>query len=162
MGDVLPITGGSLDAAAVTGLVTPYAPGLGVVLPPGESATAARIPARLTGTVLRLLCQAYDWVVIHTPGMLDDHVLRALFLTDVLVLPTTLNVSALTSLNRTLDTLAVLNYPRERWRVVVNQADTGTEVTAGEAQAAMRVPFSAQIPHSQDVAASAARGVPSS
>jgi pilus assembly protein CpaE len=160
MGDVLPIAGGSLDVAAVTGLVTPYAPGLGVLLPPGEPDTAGAIPAGLSGTVLHLLRQAYDWVVIHTPVMLDDHVLGALDLTDVLVLPTTLNVPALTSLNRTLDTLAVLNFPRERWRVVLNQAGTGTEVTPGEAQKVLRVPFSAQIPHSPDVAASAARGVP--
>ena len=33
--------------------------------------------------------------------------------------------------------------------MVVNQADMGTEVTAGDAQAALRVPFSAQIPHSR-------------
>ena len=68
-----------LGVADVAAMVTPYAPGLGILL--------AAIPAKLIECVLRLLRDAFDHVVVHTSRGFDDHVLAALDGTDVLLLP---------------------------------------------------------------------------
>ena len=43
---------------------------------------------------------------------------------DVIALLATLDIPALKNLKLTLETLDLLNYPRERWRVVLNRADS--------------------------------------
>jgi pilus assembly protein CpaE len=150
----------SLDAQAVSALLTPHSPGLTTLVAPVEPGAAESIPAPLVGRVLRVLRQLFQFVVVDTPPAFTDHVLAAFDESDYVALLATLDIPALKNLKLTLETLDLLNYPRERWRVVLNRADSKVGLQLSEVEKTLRVPISVQIPSSRSVPASINRGVP--
>jgi pilus assembly protein CpaE len=150
----------SLDASAVASLLTPHSPGLTTLVAPIEPGTAESIPAEMVSTVLEILKREYDFVVVDTPPAFDDHVLAAFDQSDLVALLATLDIPALKNLKLTLETLDLLNYPRERWRVVLNRSDSKVGLSLSEVEKTLKTPISAQIPSSRDVPASVNRGVP--
>jgi pilus assembly protein CpaE len=157
--DAVPIAH-SLDREALGSLVTPYASGLDVLIAPIRPDVKEVVPAQLVGRILDLLRGEYDWVVVDTPPAFDDHVLHAFDRSDQLALLATLDVPALKNLKLTLETLALLNYPKERWKVVINRADSKVGLSIGDVEKALDTHISAQVPSSRDVPASINRGVP--
>ena len=150
----------SLDAQAVTALLTPHSPGLTTLVAPVEPGAADSIPAPLVGRVLRVLRQLFQFVVVDTPPAFTDHVLAAFDESDYVALLATLDIPALKNLKLTLETLDLLNYPRDRWRVVLNRADSKVGLQLAEVEKTLRVPISVEIPSSRSVPASINRGVP--
>jgi pilus assembly protein CpaE len=150
----------SLDEAAVSALLTPHSPGLTTLVAPVEPGAAESIPAALVGRVLRVLKRMFDFVVVDTPPAFTDHVLAAFDESDYVALLATLDIPALKNLKLTLETLDLLNYPRERWRIVLNRADSKVGLQLSEVEKTLRVPIAAQIPSSRSVPASINRGVP--
>jgi pilus assembly protein CpaE len=157
--DAVPLAD-SLDLPAVMSLLTPHSPGLTTLVAPIEPGTAESIPATLVTQVLRLLKQQFDFVVVDTPPAFDDHVLAAFDQSDMVALLATLDIPALKNLKLTLETLDLLNYPRDRWRLVLNRADSKVGLALGEVEKTLKAPITAQIPSSRDVPASINRGVP--
>ena len=125
-----------------------------------EPEGGAAVTAALVTKVLHLLKQEFDYVVVDTPPAFDDQVLAAFDQSDVVALMATLDIPALKNLKLTLETLDLLNYPRERWRVVLNRADSKVGLTLAEVEKTIKSPIAAQIPSSRDVPATINRGVP--
>ena len=159
LSDAVPMAD-SLDETAVMQLLTPHSPGLTTLVAPVEPGAAEAIPAPLVGRVLRVLKNVFEFVVVDTPPAFTDHVLAAFDESDYMALLTTLDIPALKNLKLTLETLDLLNYPRERWRVVLNRADSKVGLQVSEVEKTLRVPISVQIPSSRSVPASINRGVP--
>jgi pilus assembly protein CpaE len=57
-------------------------------------------------------------------------------------------------------TLDEINFPREKWAVVLNRADSKVGLALNEVEKTLRVPISVQIPSSRDVPSTINRGVP--
>jgi pilus assembly protein CpaE len=150
----------SLDQQAVEALLTPHSPGLTTLVAPVEPGAAESIPAPLVGRVLRVLKQMFEYVVVDTPPAFTDHVLAAFDESDYVALLATLDIPALKNLKLTLETLDLLNYPRDKWRIVLNRADSKVGLQVSEVEKTLRVPIAVQIPSSRDVPASINRGVP--
>ncbi|MGH8938386.1 MAG: AAA family ATPase, partial [Actinomycetes bacterium] len=131
--DAVPLAG-SLDAQAVASLLTPHSPGLTTLVAPIEPGTAESIPATLVAGILTLLKQQFDFVIVDTPPAFDDHVLAAFDQSDMVALLATLDIPALKNLKLTLETLDLLNYPRERWRLVLNRADSKVGLALNEVE----------------------------
>lgn len=157
--DAVPIAN-NLDASAVASLLTPHSPGLTTLVAPIEPGTAESIPASLVASVLELLKQQFDYVIVDTPPAFDDHVLASFDQSDLVALLATLDIPALKNLKLTLETLDLLNYPRDRWRLVLNRADSKVGLALGEVEKTLKAPIAAQVPSSRDVPASINRGVP--
>ncbi len=79
---------------------------------------------------------------------------------DMVALLATLDIPALKNLKLTLETLDLLNYPRDRWRLVLNRADSKVGLAVSEVEKTLKAPITVQIPSSRDVPASINRGVP--
>ena len=156
--DAVPM-GEGLDDAALQSLLTPHSPGLSTLLAPVEPG-AADIPVTTVASALRLLKQRFHYVVVDTPPAFTDHVLAAFDESTIIALIATLDVPALKNLKLTLETLDLLNYPRDQWRVVLNRADSKVGLTPAEAEKTLRVPISCEIPSSRAVPAAINRGVP--
>jgi pilus assembly protein CpaE len=159
MADAVPL-GEHLDASAVSSLLTPHSPGLTTLVAPVEPGTAENIPAGTVAAILKVLKQQFQFVVVDTPPAFTDHVLAAFDASDLLALLATLDIPALKNLKLTLETLDLLNYPRERWRIVLNRADSKVGLSLAEVEKTLRLPISVQIPSSRAVPASINRGVP--
>jgi pilus assembly protein CpaE len=157
--DAVPLAG-TLDAEGLTALLTPHSPGLTTLVAPVEPGHAESIPATLVTSILDVLKNNFDYVVVDTPPAFDDHVLAAFDLSDLVLLMATLDIPALKNLKLTLETLELLNYPRDRWRVVLNRSDSKVGLALGEVEKTLKVPISLQVPSSREVPASINRGVP--
>src|SRR4051794_35963232 len=157
--DAVPL-GDNLDFGALQTLLTPHSPGLTTLVAPVEPGTGEGIPASLVSRVLEVLRDHFDFVIVDTPPAFDDHVLSAFDLSDVVALIATLDIPALKNLKLTLETMDLLNYPRDRWRIVLNRADSKVGLAIGEVEKSLRATISAQVPSSRDVPAAINRGVP--
>lgn len=158
LADAVPIAD-TLDVTAVEALLTPHSPGLTTLVAPVEPG-AADIPTPVVVTVLRILREMFQYVVVDTPPAFTDHVLAAFDESDVLALLATMDIPALKNLKLSLETLDLLNYPRDRWRIILNRADAKVGLAMSEVEKTLRVPISAEIPSSREVPASVNRGVP--
>ena len=157
--DAVPLAA-SLDIQGLSSLLTPHSPGLTTLVAPIEPGHAESIPASLVTAILDLLKQQFDYVVVDTPPAFDDHVLAAFDQSDLVALMATLDIPALKNLKLTLETLDLLNYPRDRWRIVLNRSDSKVGLAISEVEKTLKVPISVQVPSSRDVPASINRGVP--
>jgi pilus assembly protein CpaE len=158
--DAVPL-GEDIDMAAIQSLLTPHSPGLTTLVAPiDDPGRAESIPAVLVSRVLEVLRENFDYVVVDTPPAFDDQVLAAFDLSDVVALIATLDIPALKNLKLTLETMHLLNYPRDRWRIVLNRADSKVGLSIPEVEKTLRTTISAQIPSSRDVPAAINRGVP--
>ncbi len=149
-----------LDGPGLEALLTGHSNGLTALVAPVQPDVKDMISPELVGRVLDLLKARFDFVVVDTPPTFDDHVLQAFDRADSLLLLATLDIPALKNLKLTLETLALLNYPRDIWRVVLNRADAKVGLAVGEVERTLHLPITSQIPSSRDVPASINRGVP--
>jgi pilus assembly protein CpaE len=157
--DAVPL-GAGVDFTAIQSLLTPHSPGLTTLVAPVEPGSSEAIPASLVGHILDLLRSQFDYVVVDTPPAFDDQVLTAFDMSDVVALLATLDIPALKNLKLTLETMDLLNYPRDRWRIVMNRSDSKVGLSINEVEKTLRTTISVQIPSSRDVPAAINRGVP--
>jgi pilus assembly protein CpaE len=150
----------TLDPSAVASLLTQHSPGLRVLSAPVEPGLAESIPVTLVSRLLNVMSDMFDYVIIDTPPAFTDQVLAAFDMSDVAVLLATLDIPALKNLKLSLETLDLLNYPKEKIRLILNRADSKVGLDAGEVEKTLRAPISALIPSSRAVPAATNRGVP--
>jgi pilus assembly protein CpaE len=157
--DAVPLAD-TLDVSGLRTLLTPHSPGLFALSAPLEPGQAEHIPASLVSDILTILRDHFDFVVIDTPPAFTDHVLAAFDLSDVYALLATLDIPAVKNLKLSLETLDLLNYPKDKWRVVLNRADSKVGLDIGEVAKTLHLTIAAQIPSARAVPASINRGVP--
>lgn len=158
-----------VDALAIAGdvgndelapLLTQYSDNLWTLLAPNAPELNGSIGRHLVGNILSTLKQSFDYVVVDTPPAFDDHVLQAFDESDLLLLLLTLDIPALKNLKITLETLNLLNFPREKCRIVLNRADSKVGLAPSEVEKTLKATISASIPSTHEVPASINRGEP--
>ncbi len=147
-----------LDPAAVESLLTEHSAGLKALVAPVQPDAKDLIDGDLVGKVLRLLRESFDYVVVDTPPAFDEVVLQAFDESDLLVLVGTLDVTALKSLKITVETLGLLNHPKDQWKLVINRADMKVGLSPSDFETTLKLPIAASIPQSKDVTASINHG----
>lgn len=157
--DALPMAG-HLDTTGAASLLTPYRPGLDVLLAPVTPGDAEKIPATLVGELLGVLRGMYDFVVVDTPAQFSEHVLSAMDVSDHHLLLTTPDTPAMKNLRIALDMLDLLSYSREIRSVVVNRSDSKVGLSANDVERIVRSSVNGHIPSSRNVPISINKGVP--
>jgi pilus assembly protein CpaE len=150
----------TLDPSAIASLLTQHSPGLRVLSAPVEPGLAENIPVSLVSKLLNVMRDMFDFVIVDTPPAFTDQVLAAFDASDLAILLATLDIPALKNLKLSLETLELLNYPKDKIRLILNRADSKVGLDAGEVEKTLRAPISALIPSSRAVPAATNRGVP--
>jgi pilus assembly protein CpaE len=150
----------TLDQSGVASLLTQHSAGLRVLSAPVEPGLAENIPVSLVAKLLSIMRDMFDFVIVDTPPAFTDQVLAAFDASDLAILLATLDIPALKNLKLSLETLELLNYPREKIRLILNRADSKVGLDASEVEKTLRAPISALIPSSRAVPAATNRGVP--
>jgi len=114
----------------------------------------------LIGKILTTLKLTFDYVIVDTPPAFDDQVLEAFDESDLLLLLVTPDAPALKNLRITLEMLELLNYPRQRSRVVLNRAGANVGITSDAIEKTLKSEIFATIPAAHEVPASINRGQP--
>ncbi len=157
------------EALALTGdvgpdelrpLLTKYSDNLHGLLAPTSPELNDPVGRHLVGKILATLKQCFDYVVVDTPPAFDDHVLQAFDESDLLLLLLTPDIPALKALKITLETIELLNFPKEKCRIVLNRADSKVGLSASEVEQTLKSKISASIPATHEVPASINRGEP--
>jgi pilus assembly protein CpaE len=141
-------------------LLTTYSDNLSALLAPAAPDPAEPLVRELVGRILATLKQSFDYIVVDTPPAFDDHVLQAFDESDLLLLLLTPDMPALKNLKITLEMLDLLNYPREKCRVVLNRAGAKVGLSASDVEKTLKSTIFATIPSSHEVPASINRGEP--
>jgi Flp pilus assembly CpaE family ATPase len=159
LADAVSMTG-HIDTTGAGSLLTPYRPGLEMLLAPVNPGDAEKVPPSLVGELLAVLRTMFDYVVVDTPPHLSEHVLTALDASAHHVLLTTPDVPALKNLRVVLDVLDMLSYPPEIRSVILNRAEPKLRLSQEDVERVIRTPVAAQIPASRAVPISVNKGTP--
>lgn len=157
--DAVPVAD-RIDETGLRTLVTPFCPGVDVLLAPVVPTVAERISRDLVTEILYLARSIYDFVVVDSPPLFHDHVVAALDSSHQYVLVVTPTVTAMKNTRILLDTFDFLDYRKENRLIVLNRADPRLGLSSADIERVLRMPVTATIPASRDVTSSINRGVP--
>jgi pilus assembly protein CpaE len=112
------------------------------------------------GKFLRALRADFPWVVVDASVDYSDSALVCFDLSDAICLVTPLDVVGVKHLSKALDTLLTIGLPRERFRVVLNRADSRVGLDSTDVERVMKVEVDTMIPSSRLVPTSLNKGRP--
>jgi len=122
---------------------------------------AAEAPAgESIGKFLRALRNDFPWVVVDASVDYSDSALVCFDLSDTITLVTSLDVVGVKHLSKALDTLLTIGLPRERFRVVLNRADSKVGLDATDVERVMKIQVDGMVPSSRLVPTSLNKGRP--
>ena len=122
---------------------------------------AAEVPAgEAIGKFLRAIRGEFSQVIVDASVDYSDSALVCFDLSDVICLVTSLDVVGVKHLSKGLDTLLSIGLPRDRFRVVLNRADSKVGLDATDVERVMKIQVDAMIPSSRLVPTSLNKGRP--
>ena len=122
---------------------------------------AAEAPAgEAIGKFLRAIRNAFPFVIVDASVDYSDSALVCFDLSDMICLVTALDVVGVKHLSKALDTLLTIGLPRDRFRVVLNRADSKVGLDASDVERVMKIQVDAMIPSSRAVPTSLNKGRP--
>jgi pilus assembly protein CpaE len=117
-------------------------------------------PGEQVGKFLRALRNEFAYVVVDASVEYSDAALVCFDLADTICLITPLDVVGVKHLSKALDTLLAIGVPRERFRVVLNRADSKVGLEATDVERVMKIEVDTMIPSSRLVPTSLNKGRP--
>jgi pilus assembly protein CpaE len=150
----------NLDAMALKSFLTRHRAGVWALVAPTEPTAADAVDAGAVTTILRLLREAFGFVVVDTPAVLSDHVLAALDESDRIVMLASLDVPSVKNARLAMQTLELLHHPRSRLHLVVNRADARVGLRLADIERVLGTPVDATVPSSRLVPLSVNKGSP--
>jgi pilus assembly protein CpaE len=122
---------------------------------------AAEAPAgEAIGKFLRAIRNDFAYTVVDASVDYSDSALVCFDLSDTVCLVTSLDVVGVKHLSKALDTLLSIGLPRDRFRVVLNRADSKVGLDASDVERVMKIKVDAMIPSSRLVPTSLNKGRP--
>jgi len=112
------------------------------------------------GKVIRALRGTFGYTVIDATAQYSDAVLAAFDLSDWICLISGLDVVSLRHLSVGIQTLQSLGFPRERFHIVLNRADSNVGLLPSEVVRVLKLRLDSTIPSSRLVPISLNRGAP--
>jgi pilus assembly protein CpaE len=149
-----------LDFSVLEPLLTPHGSGISALVAPVQPDAKDSIPPALVGRILSLLKANFDYVVVDTAPTFDEFVLQAFDETDQLLLVTTLDVPTLKNVKIAVETLDLLNFPKQRRHLVLNRADDKVGLSPDEVESTLAMKIELPIPTSSQVANATNSGEP--
>ena len=112
------------------------------------------------GKFLRALRNTFPYIVVDASADYTDLALSCFDLSDAICLVTALDVVGVKHLSKALDTLVGIGIPRERFRIVLNRADSKVGLDSSDVERVMKIQVDTMIPSSRLVPMSLNRGKP--
>lgn len=149
-----------LDADALEGYMAEHRGGVRLLAAPFEPGLAETVAPEAVGHILRVLRRTFRYVVVDTPAALNEHVIAAIDESARTVLVGSMDVPSIKNMKLALQTLALLDVPRERIHLVLNRADSEVGLRLGEVERTLGTRVEISIPSGREVPLSINRGVP--
>ena len=152
--------GGELDPEKLGGYVNVHQSGVHVIAAPLRPEDAELITEDRIGQLIDVAKQTYEVVVLDTPAHFDATTLAALDRTDRLVLLASLDIPTVKNVKLAMQTLNLLQYPREKVTLVLNRPNARVDLKQGDIERTLDMKVTASIPGDREVAVAVNRGIP--
>lgn len=149
-----------LDAQLLDGFMAQHSSGAKVLLAPTRPEHADSITAARIRRVIALASELADVVIIDTPGRLDETVLTAIDMSDLIVAVATMDLPSIKNTKVSLEKLRQLGYGNGMVSLVLNRADSKVFLDPAEVEGVVGGKVLAKIPSDRLVPRSVNRGVP--
>ncbi|HUP16955.1 MAG TPA: AAA family ATPase [Acidimicrobiia bacterium] len=149
-----------LDPQLLESLLTDHPSGLKVMAAPLEPAFADDISTESLITVVTLLRETYDYVIVDTASMLDELLLSLLEKADVILQVVDMDLPSVKNAKLALETLRLLKFPTSKVKLILNRSNAKARLDDKEIEGALKMSISAAIPSDGAVAASMNEGRP--
>jgi pilus assembly protein CpaE len=153
-------TTGELDPDKLSGYIVEHSSGMHILAAPLRPEDAELVTEDRIGQLIDVAKVAYDVVVLDTPPHFDATTLAALDRSDRLILMTTMDIPTVKNAKLALQTLNLLQYPRERIALVVNRPLPRADLRESDISRTLDMAITAVIPGDKDIGAAVNRGVP--
>jgi pilus assembly protein CpaE len=121
---------------------------------------AEPVPGEAMAKVLRSIRSAFTFTVVDASADYSDQALATFDVSDAIFLVAGLDIVGVRHLSSAYRTLLSLGVPRDRFRFVLNRADSKVGLEPSEVERAMKLKIDALIPSSRAVPISLNRGRP--
>jgi pilus assembly protein CpaE len=148
-----------MDATTVKLFLTPYEHGLYVLAGANDPVDADSISHAHVSTVVPMLAQNFDYVIIDTPAGLDERTLAAIECASDLLLVSSLDVTSIRSLRKELDALDQMSVKVPR-TLVLNRADAKVGLNSSDVEDALGMPITCSVPASRELPLALNLGIP--
>lgn len=131
--------------------LTKHSSGLKILLPPPLPEQAESITPDFVETIIEVLKNNYDFVIIDTHNQLSELELKLIDCTDLLMLMMTMELTFIKNTKILLDLLLRLKVPREKIKVVLNRAFKSMGLEPSKVEKSLRYAISHFIPSEGNV-----------
>jgi pilus assembly protein CpaE len=150
-----------LDIQMLQSLLTPHqASGLNVLAAPLEPAFADQIGAAEMVKIVEVLRKFCSYVIVDTPAYFNDVVLGLIEVSDEVLLVAGMDVPNIKNVKIGLQTLRLLNTPKEKLRLILNRANSKAKLDVSEVERTLQVTADALIPSDVVVPQAVNKGIP--
>ncbi|MEX0768414.1 MAG: P-loop NTPase [Microthrixaceae bacterium] len=150
-----------LDAPLLDSLlVTHEESGLKVLPAPLEPAFADQVGATEMVAIIELLRSFCSFVVVDTPSYFNDVVLGLVEASDKVLLVSGLDIPNVKNVKIGLQTLRLLNTPKEKLLLIMNRANSKVKLDVGEVERALQMKADVLVPSEVVVPQSVNKGQP--
>lgn len=150
-----------LDMTMVQSLLTMHQPsGLHVLAAPLEPAFADQIGAAEMVKIVEVLRKFAAFVIVDTPAYFNDVVLGLIEVSDEVLLVAGMDVPNIKNVKIGLQTLRLLNTPKEKLRLILNRANSKAKLDVSEVERTLQVTADALIPSDVVVPQAVNKGIP--
>lgn len=149
-----------LDAQMLDGFMREHSSGARVLLAPVEPEQAQSITAPRIARIISLAKDLADFVIIDTPGRLDESVLTAIDQSDSVLAIATMDLPSIKNTKVSLAKLRQLGYGNGLVSLVINRADSKVFLESADVERSVDTKVLARIPSDRLVPRSVNQGVP--
>jgi pilus assembly protein CpaE len=134
--------------------------GISVLAAPREPSEADRITPPDVTRMLDAVRKQFGFVVVDTPPQLNENVLAAFDLSDVLYVMATLDLPSVRNMSVFLNTLDRLKVPADNIKLVLNKAESDVGIEIDQVTKLFPQGFDTVLPYAKEVSRSINLGMP--
>lgn len=152
--------GVALTRQAVADCVLTHSSGINILgVAPGPEDWRMVRPEQIE-RIARALAETHEYVVVDTPGTINELVAASLCAADIVLLVTSLEMSSIKDTKTAVRVLDSLHIDPERVRLVINDSTGASHITPDDVAEATGVRVAQVVPHDRQLGRSVQRGVP--
>ncbi len=140
--------------------LTPYRNGLYVLCAPADPVAAEDVRAADVASVLKLLADQFDAVIVDTGAGIGEHTVVATETATDIILVASMDVPSVRNLRKALDILDLLGVNEATRHLVVNRADSKVGLGVDDVSAAAGLKPNVELPSARIVPISLNEGRP--
>jgi len=149
-----------LSDARLDGMLLRHESGLRVMPAPLLPTSEEAVPAKGIVEVVERLRGMYEFVIVDTPPIFDDHLITVLECADDVLVVVDMDLPSVKNAKIALDALRSSRYPMERMRLVVNRVNAKARLDLVELERSLGLRVAGSIPSDRLVPQSVNEGIP--